>query len=96
MQVYVRDNDVNGAIRVLKKKMQREGAFREMKRRRSYLKPLERRARERARRFTDTARLCANGSSARVTDRGDSRKLRQAARRQKGARGRSSKSSGDC
>ena len=35
MQVFVRDNDVNGALRILKKKMQREGTFREMKRRRS-------------------------------------------------------------
>ena len=41
MQVFVRDNDVNGALRVLKKKMQREGTFREMKRRRSYEKPSE-------------------------------------------------------
>ena len=48
MQVYVRDNDVNAALRVLKKKMQREGTVREMKRRRSYEKPSERRARERA------------------------------------------------
>jgi small subunit ribosomal protein S21 len=48
VQVYVRDNDVNAAIRVLKKKMQREGTFREMKRRRSYEKPSERRVRERA------------------------------------------------
>ena len=48
MLVYVRDNDVNAAIRVLKKKMQREGTFREMKRRRSYEKPSERRVRERA------------------------------------------------
>jgi small subunit ribosomal protein S21 len=48
MQVYVRDNDVGSALRVLKKKMQREGTFREMKRRRSYEKPSERRARERA------------------------------------------------
>ena len=48
MQVIVRDNDVNSALRVLKKKMQREGTFREMKRRRSYEKPSERRARERA------------------------------------------------
>ena len=48
MQVFVRDNDVNSALRVLKKKMQREGTFREMKRRRSYEKPSERRARERA------------------------------------------------
>jgi small subunit ribosomal protein S21 len=48
MQVFVRDNDVNAALRVLKKKMQREGTFREMKRRRAYEKPCERRARERA------------------------------------------------
>src|ERR1700682_6507569 len=48
MQVFVRDNDVNSALRVLKKKMQREGTFREMKRRRSYEKPSERRAREKA------------------------------------------------
>jgi small subunit ribosomal protein S21 len=48
VQVYVRDNDVAAAIRVLKKKMQREGTFREMKRRRSYEKPSERRAREHA------------------------------------------------
>jgi small subunit ribosomal protein S21 len=48
MQVFVRDNDVNGALRVLKKKMQREGTFREMKRRRAYEKPSERRVREKA------------------------------------------------
>ncbi|MGE0748361.1 MAG: 30S ribosomal protein S21 [Rhodospirillales bacterium] len=48
MQVFVRDNDVDGALRVLKKKMQRDGTFREMKRRRSYEKPSERRVRERA------------------------------------------------
>jgi small subunit ribosomal protein S21 len=48
VHVYVRDTDVNAALRVLKKKMQREGTFREMKRRRSYEKPSERRARERA------------------------------------------------
>ena len=48
MQVFVRDNDVNAALRVLKKKMQREGTFREMKRRRHYEKPSERKAREKA------------------------------------------------
>jgi small subunit ribosomal protein S21 len=48
MQVFVRDNNVDQALKVLKKKMQREGTFREMKRRRSYEKPSERRARERA------------------------------------------------
>jgi small subunit ribosomal protein S21 len=48
VEVFVRDNDVNGALRVLKKKMQREGIFREMKRRRAYEKPSERRVREKA------------------------------------------------
>jgi small subunit ribosomal protein S21 len=48
MQVFVRDNDVNSALRALKKKMQREGTFREMKRRRSHEKPSERRVREKA------------------------------------------------
>jgi small subunit ribosomal protein S21 len=48
MEVFVRDNDVNAALRVLKKKMQREGTFREMRLRRSYEKPSERRAREKA------------------------------------------------
>ena len=46
--VTVRDNNVDQALRVLKKKMQREGVFREMKNRRSYEKPSERRAREAA------------------------------------------------
>jgi len=32
MQVLVRDNNVEQALKVLKKKMQREGMFREMKR----------------------------------------------------------------
>ena len=48
MQVIVRDNNVDQALKALKKKMQREGIFREMKLRRSYEKPSERRARERA------------------------------------------------
>jgi len=48
MQVSVRDNNIDQALRVLKKKMQREGVFREMKRRREYEKPSERRAREKA------------------------------------------------
>lgn len=48
MQVFVRDNNVEQAIRALKKKLQREGVFREMKERRAYEKPSERRVRERA------------------------------------------------
>jgi small subunit ribosomal protein S21 len=48
LQVLVRDNNVEQALRVLKKKLQREGVFREMKARRAYEKPSERRAREKA------------------------------------------------
>jgi small subunit ribosomal protein S21 len=48
MQVLVRDNNVDQALRVLKKKMQREGVFREMKQRRFYEKPSERSVREKA------------------------------------------------
>jgi len=48
VQVTVRDNNVDQALRVLKKKLQREGVFREMKMRRAYEKPSEKRARERA------------------------------------------------
>lgn len=48
LQVVVRDNNVDQALRALKKKMQREGIFREMKLRRNFEKPSERRAREKA------------------------------------------------
>ncbi len=48
VQVLVRDNNVDQALKALKKKMQREGIFREMKLRRHYAKPSERRAREAA------------------------------------------------
>ena len=48
MQVSVRDNNVDQALKALKKKMQREGIFREMKLRRAYEKPSERKAREKA------------------------------------------------
>ena len=47
MQVLVRDNNVDQALRALKKKMQREGIFREMKLRGHYEKPSERKVRER-------------------------------------------------
>ena len=48
VQVIVRDNNVDQALKALKKKMQREGIFREMKLRKSYEKPSERKAREKA------------------------------------------------
>jgi small subunit ribosomal protein S21 len=48
LQVLVRDNNIDQALRYLKKKMQREGVFREMKQRRFYEKPSERTNREKA------------------------------------------------
>jgi len=48
LQVLVRDNNIDQALRVLKKKMQREGVFREMKQRNSYEKPSERKNREKS------------------------------------------------
>ena len=48
VHVTVRDNNVDQALKALKKKMQREGVFREMKLRRAYEKPSERKAREKA------------------------------------------------
>jgi small subunit ribosomal protein S21 len=46
VQIMVRDNNVDQALKVLKKKMQREGIFRELKRKAFYEKPSERKARE--------------------------------------------------
>ncbi len=57
MQVFVRDNNVDQALRVLKKKMQREGVFREMKRRRFYEKPSEQTAREKGEAVRRTRKL---------------------------------------
>jgi small subunit ribosomal protein S21 len=48
MMVFVRDNDVASAMRILKRKLQREGLFRDLRRVRCYEKPSERRAREAA------------------------------------------------
>lgn len=48
MQILVRENNVDQALRVLKKKLQREGVYREMKLRRHYEKPSEKRARQHA------------------------------------------------
>ena len=59
VQVVVRGNKVEQALRALKKKMQREGLFREMKLRRAYEKPSEKKARvhaETIRRYRKTMR----------------------------------------
>jgi len=44
VHITVRDNNVEQALRILKKKLQREGVFRELKERRYYEKPSETRA----------------------------------------------------
>ena len=48
MHIVVRDNNLDQALRALKKKLQREGVYREMKLRQHYEKPSEKRAREHA------------------------------------------------
>ena len=48
VQIFVRDNNVDQALKALKKKMQREGSFREMKWHVHYEKPSEKRARQKA------------------------------------------------
>ena len=46
IEVTVKDNNVEQALRNLKKKMQREGLYKEMKLRKHYEKPSLRKARE--------------------------------------------------
>jgi small subunit ribosomal protein S21 len=46
MQVFVRDNNVEQALKALKRKLQREGVFREIRRKKFYEKPSVRKARE--------------------------------------------------
>ena len=48
MRIFVRDNNIDQALRFLKKKMQREGIFREIKAHAAYEKPSEKRVREKA------------------------------------------------
>jgi small subunit ribosomal protein S21 len=48
VQIVVRDNNVDQALKALKKKMQREGVFREMKSRTAFEKPSEAKARRKA------------------------------------------------
>lgn len=48
MLITVRDNNVEQAQRILKKKLQREGIFRVMKLRKHFEKPSEKRKREKS------------------------------------------------
>ena len=47
MEIKVNENNVEGALKVLKRKLQKEGLFREIKRRKSYEKPSEKEKRKR-------------------------------------------------
>lgn len=57
LQIQVRDNNVDQALRFLKKKLQQEGVFREMRLREHYEKPSEKRAREKAEGIRRTRKL---------------------------------------
>ena len=48
MQVSVRDNNFDQALRVLKKKLQSEGVFQQMRLKQHFEKPSEKKAREKA------------------------------------------------
>lgn len=47
MEIKVNENNVEGALKVLKRKLQKEGLFKEIKRRKSYEKPSEKEKRKR-------------------------------------------------
>lgn len=46
--IVVKDNNVDQSIRILKKKLQKEGLFKELKNRVEFEKPSKKRARERS------------------------------------------------
>ena len=57
MQVSVRDNNVDQALRAMKKKLQREVVFREMKLKQHFEKPSEKKARQKAEGISRTRKL---------------------------------------
>lgn len=48
VQVYVKNNDVGGAIRKFKKRVQEEGIIQEFRNRKEYIKPSQQRKRAKA------------------------------------------------
>ncbi len=64
MQISVRDNNVDQALRALKKKLQREGVFREMRLKEHFEKPSVRKAREKKRSRWSSAQTGAQKSRA--------------------------------
>lgn len=81
MLVVVRDNNVDQALKALKRKMQREGVFREMRERRSYEKPSERRNREKAQAVRRARKLARKAAQREGLIPGPKPKVRQAGRR---------------
>ena len=69
MQVFVRDNNVDQALRILKKKTQREGVFREIRRKRFYEKPSEKATREKADAVRRSRKLARKQATRRWPDR---------------------------
>jgi len=96
LQVLVRDNNVDQALKALKKKMQREGLFREMKLRNHYEKPSERRAREKAEAIRRARKLARKRAQREGIAPGGGRLAAPAAgtRGAAGAQGRGGRSSG--
>ena len=64
VQIFVRDNNVDQALKALKKKMQREGSFREMKRHVHFEKPSEKRARQKAEAVRRARKFCKRSAVA--------------------------------
>ena len=64
VEVTVRDGNIDQALRALKKKMQREGIYREMKMRKHHEKPSERRVRESAESARRARKLARKGSDS--------------------------------
>ncbi|MGA0531684.1 30S ribosomal protein S21 [Hansschlegelia sp. KR7-227] len=81
MKVFVSDNNVDQALRVLKKKMQREGVFREMKRRKSYEKPSEERNRKKAEAIRRSRKVARKAAQREGLLPAPKKKLRPDARR---------------
>jgi len=81
LKVDVRDNNVDQALRALKKKLQREGVFREMKARRAYEKPSERRARQKQEAIRRSRKLARKQAQREGLVPGPKRKIRPGAPR---------------
>ena len=71
MLVSVRDNNVDQALRILKKKMQREGLYKEMKLRKHYEKPSLKRAREKERKRNDNEMETKTKTRTKTTNKND-------------------------